>query len=132
MAPTTAAGTTVIGDGADVAGRINYDFESNPKSGRIYSKGKGHVANDVEPVKFHEQASYLEEGNRPFFVIIGKGGVIEALQKLDRQLQNVCSFSKPALSQADALPLRPTSTVFYPRRNLLTGLEKKSILARLA
>jgi hypothetical protein len=84
MSPTTAAGTTIIGDGADIGGRITYNSDNGSPKG----KGVDH-SNGKHPAKFDEQAKYLEDDDRPFFVLVGKGGVIEALEKLDRQLLNV-------------------------------------------
>ena len=46
---------------------------------------KGYSAN------FAAQVNYMED-ERPFFVKIGKDGLIAALQKLDRQLRNVRTF----------------------------------------
>jgi hypothetical protein len=85
MAPTTAAGTTVLGDGYDVADRIDYNAKPVPG---LEPKGKSST-NGVPVSKFDDQTNYLEDESRPFFVVVGKGGVIEALQRLDRQLQNV-------------------------------------------
>jgi len=88
MAPTTAAATTIIGDGADVGDRIGNGSTTN--GNYDYPKGKGVDHPKGAPAaKFDEQAKYLEDEDRPFFVLVGKGGVIDALEKLDRQLLNV-------------------------------------------
>lgn len=86
---STAAGTTVLGDGSDVGQEIKYHSNEVP---RVPPKFKG-VDRIASAVKFDEQTSYLEDESRPFFVVVGKGGVIEALHRLDRQLQNAGQVS---------------------------------------
>jgi len=88
MAPTTAAATTIIGDGADIGDRIANGNDFGGSAGYVKGKGADHINASPTAVKFDEQAKYLEDDDRPFFVLVGQGGVIEALQKLDRQLQN--------------------------------------------
>jgi len=82
--------TTVVGGGLSVANRADlkdrshsheeFFHKSNYSSGRL--KGKDVVNNFVRPT------DYLAE-ERPFFVVIGKAGVIAALEKLDRELRDV-------------------------------------------
>lgn len=87
MSPSTVAATTVIGDAGDVGSNIQYNGNGKLSLGSGPHKDK---YNANPGVKFDEQAKYLEDSEtRPFFVSIGKGGVIEALHRLDTQLQNV-------------------------------------------
>ncbi len=76
---SVAGATTVIGNADDVGDNRDESFPS-------VSKGKGPAV--AATVKFELQTHLLEE-TRPFFVSIGKGGVIAALQKLDAQLAAV-------------------------------------------
>ena len=76
--------TTVVGAHSDV-GQAEYD---SGKSHSPTAKGKQTVP---PPAKFGPHTDYLEESG-PFFIGIGKGGVIAALQKLDEQLRAVNSF----------------------------------------
>lgn len=74
--------TTVVGGPSSVAG--GPEFFDHGKHG---SSSKKPVPRSAQPT-FVQTVDYLEE-ERPFFVKIGKDGLIAALQKLDRQLKNV-------------------------------------------
>ncbi|CAL1698843.1 unnamed protein product [Somion occarium] len=76
--------TTVVGGPSSVRGPDSNSYE-NGKSGNNPKK----AAFSVPPASstFVQTVDYLEE-ERPFFVKIGKDGLIAALQKLDRQLKN--------------------------------------------
>ena len=90
-----------FGDTSTVVGETSYEtngpFGKNPKSDspekpsdrRHNALGKGPVTPGSE---FVATMDYTIE-NRPFFVPIGKGGVIVALEELDRQLQQVIYFA---------------------------------------
>lgn len=90
---SVAGGTTVVGGEPSTSGReFGTHFDGfgpghipNGKPRREAS-GKGGPVKSSEP--FVIASDYMDE-SRPFFVKIGKTGVIGALQKLDGQLQNV-------------------------------------------
>lgn len=89
MSSTTAAGTTVLGDSSDIGGDSNFHPNFSKDTTSVSPKGKAPTRSNGAPaVKFDEQTNYLEDQSRPFFVVVGKGGAIEALHKLDKQLQN--------------------------------------------
>ena len=75
--------TTVVGGPSSIAaGLESFDtgkYNNSPKKPTIRPP---HIT-------FTQTVDYLAE-ERPFFVKIGKDGLISALQKLDRQLKNVC------------------------------------------
>ena len=80
-----ADNTTVVGGPLSTIGEDD-QRDRSPS----YTKGKGAVlpANDLASKTFIGAVDYLET-ERPFFFRIGKDGLISALNKLDRQLQNV-------------------------------------------
>ena len=67
-------------------------------------------AREFSTANFATTLDYLEE-ERPFFVKIGKDGLIAALQKLDTQLRNVRSASFLLRSRAKAEPLEQAGRV---------------------
>lgn len=86
-------GATVVAGPASVANRKELlrergdDFPAKPyfpiANGTSKAKTVGHA--------FSTSLDYAIE-DRPFFVPIGKDGVTAALQKLDKQLQQVCNI----------------------------------------
>lgn len=62
--------------------------------------------------------------DRPFFVPIGKQGVIAALEKLDQQLQAVM-HSHPSNACFISFFIRREEAGFFPRRSQRTGSEMK-------
>ena len=77
-------GTTVYGGGTSNIGDTSYLYEKKPYTGKA-------AHSPVLPTHIEapfETAEYMNT-ERPFFVAIGKDGLIAALQKLDTQLRNV-------------------------------------------
>lgn len=83
---SVAGGTTVIGDynGSDDLG-INTFAPSK-------SHGKGGRGSLPPQAKFGNAVDYIDQ-TRPFFVKIGAGGLLEALEKLDKELIAVRVFT---------------------------------------
>jgi len=75
-----AGGTTVVGgrDGSD-----KDDFDASPRLAKRHFKGKSTGA-ETTISKFQHP---IELNDRPFFVKIGKDGVVPALSKLDEQIR---------------------------------------------
>ena len=79
---------SVFGDNTTVVGQgeAHVSFDGNISSGK--GKEKTPLVFSGADMDGFISADYsLDE--RPFFVPIGKDGILAALQKLDRQLQNV-------------------------------------------
>ena len=100
-----AGGTTVVGgrDGSD-----KDDFDASPRLAKRHFKGKSTGA-ETTISKFQHVSYYtlyiikaytllqpIELNDRPFFVKIGKDGVVPALTKLDEQVRAV-RFISPLL-----------------------------------
>jgi hypothetical protein len=79
---SVAGGTTVVGAQSDIGSNGDFDLSNSKRLSNGKAKQVKHV-----PItsKFDAQPQDLE-ATRPFFVSIGKDGVIAALQKLDGQL----------------------------------------------
>ena len=84
---SVADNTTVVGGPLSHIGDPAYLSESYPRKASTGGKAV-HLAHDMPPRTFLETAQYTDV-ERPFFVPIGKDGLISALQKLDTQLRNV-------------------------------------------
>lgn len=88
--PATQFGdnSTVVGDPSPplptTKGHLDDGFHSSTSNG--HAKGKAKLD------EFITTADYMST-DRPFFVPIGKDGLIAALQKLDAQLIKVCTTS---------------------------------------
>ena len=86
---TTVGSTTVYGgqgrgsDSATSLSKLQHEKNLKPAHSQAAPRQLS-----LHPVDI-DQANIDEE--RPFFVRIGKGGVLEALQKLDHELQQVSS-----------------------------------------
>lgn len=92
---SVADNTTVVGGGpmSHIGDSMDYKnaYEPSPSSSKqTYVRATNVVS--APAANFTENANYLEK-ERPFFVTIGTDGLIAALQKLDRQLQNVSRWS---------------------------------------
>ncbi|KAF7359523.1 Band 7 domain-containing protein [Mycena sanguinolenta] len=73
--------TTIVGDGATLRKEQELSFDTN---GKNPSAPAPHIPSVGKPFSFTTD-DYLKE-QRPFYVPIGKGGLIAALEKLDQQL----------------------------------------------
>ena len=92
--PSIMDNTTVVGGTHSTMG--DNDFHVDPSSS---TKGLKPHPTIPSSKNLRDTADYLET-ERPFFVKIGKDGLISALQKLDRQLQQVNALSFCTLVKA--------------------------------
>lgn len=86
---STVVGETSYETNGPFGKNLKSDSPEKPSDRRHNALGKGPVTPGSE---FVATMDYTIE-NRPFFVPIGKGGVIVALEELDRQLQQVIYFA---------------------------------------
>ena len=80
--------TTVVDGSASVPPHFNSHHGAKAHFGDEPQKKP---RREFSSANFATAVDYMEE-ERPFFVKIGKDGLIAALQKLDRQLRNVRIF----------------------------------------
>lgn len=86
---------TNFGDNSTVVGEPPYKRQDDaygkhtPPPTRAQTSTQGFTGQEARLSEFTTVDYTIEE--RPFFIPIGKNGVIEALEKLDRQLVEVCS-----------------------------------------
>lgn len=74
---------------ADTATAYDPGFKHPDASRHTTSPGKGKSTMEVVATDLSSNdAQKITE--RPFFVVIGKGGLLAAIQELDTQLQQVC------------------------------------------
>lgn len=126
--------STNFGDNSTVVGEPPYK-----RNGEAYSKqyptkvqtsSQGFTGTKAGVSEFTTVDYTIEE--RPFFIPIGKDGVISALEKLNKQLVEVIYWSLYA--QPKFIILCHCSLAgqgCYPRRNQLTGWVEKLYLANL-
>lgn len=113
---SVAGATTVVGAMSDI-GPGEYD--------KPWPNGKGKSSFSAPlAAKFGPQPNYLD-ATRPFFVPIGKDGVIGALQKLDGQLRQVCLLLVSSEVRVSVVLLRLDKVVFYRVKSLQTGSATK-------
>ena len=87
--------TTVVGGPSSVANRADLKERNSIRFGNEgdFMKPSSPDKKGKLPVNdFVRAADYMLE-EREFFVSIGKDGLIAALQKLDKQLEDVCVIS---------------------------------------
>ncbi|PSS37450.1 hypothetical protein PHLCEN_2v657 [Hermanssonia centrifuga] len=99
-----ADNTTVVGGPLSTLGDSSY-LQSLKKP---TANGKS-TANDGPSGASFQTAEYMNT-ERPFFVTIGKDGLIAALQKLDLELRNVSSLLRASIGRL--LSLTPTLKVW--------------------
>ena len=89
-ADSTSVGdnTTVVGGPMSHMGDPTYLSDTYPRKPSASGKGVHLAHHDMPPRTFLETNEYMDT-ERPFFVTVGKDGLISALQKLDVQLRNV-------------------------------------------
>lgn len=81
--------------------------------------------------KFIDAVDYIDQ-QRPFFHRIGKGGMMEALQKLDAELSQVSSRGLGDGIHSDVTASRLVSLIFSPRRRPSHGWAARFLLDKLA
>ena len=112
--PSIMDNTTVVGGALSNIGETEYlrePFNSN-KMSRSEPDGKPSIGAKVVSKNLRHTPDYLDT-DRPFFIKIGKDGLISALQKLDKQLQQVRGMEHYAREFAADLPRhRATRDIF--------------------
>lgn len=107
---STVDGTTVINGPASASGSNKHDSYPEPTKSAIPARPDPHMP--PPNAKLMHTADYLL-ADRPFFVSIGKDGLIAALQKLNRQLKEVRVRSTLAITVSDHIALLITGWVFF-------------------
>ena len=117
---SVADGTTVIGGPMSNVGDMSYMNDSFPKKPSTY--GKSSSVPGPSSKNLFETADYFDT-ERPFFIPIGKDGLIVALQKLDVQLRNVSDILCVVACAVLTL-YSPDEPIFCQRRygNLLCSI----------
>lgn len=131
MTSTFGDNVTVVDDSAPYKGlddTISKSSGSQPpkNKSRIAFTGKARVPHESE---FTTVDYNIEE--RPFFIPIGKAGVIAALEKLDRQLLDVRIQYLVERVLNSSFYCRRTGQGCFRRRSPLTGLDVKLFPVKL-
>jgi hypothetical protein len=117
---------TVVGD-APIKHSGEYPFNGDTLKGASSSAKAG--LSQPPRNDFKTNSDYgLEE--RPFFVPIANGGVLAALQKLDRQLLNVGSNHRSHALIVTYQETSPEELGCFLRNNPQIGLARKSFLVK--
>lgn len=145
--PSIMDNTTVVGGAHSNIGDGDFLREPFPgKMSRSDHDGKLSIGAKITSKNLRHTPDYLET-ERPFFIKIGKDGLISALQKLDQQLQKVRGMERfvcaPSGSELRMFP-RVTRDISCLARSVLryralasthgvyriqrTGLERRSLL----
>lgn len=116
---STADNSTVVGD-------LDYTLRKGPSENN--KAGKRRL--EPESVKSNLESFVLTNDyaleDQPFFVPIGKDGLLAALQKLNKQLVHVSLAIQSLIN--DVMLCSRAEPDCSPRKFLQTGLAKKSLL----
>lgn len=89
FAMSEAGASTVVGQNDHGRGKPTEDYlgiSHIPSNGQV--KAGPDIAREVNKEPFVIATDYMDE-NRPYFVKVGKDGVLPAIQKLDLEMRNV-------------------------------------------